>query len=259
VVIKNCLPEMIRLNDTFSEIISQNKYLSSIFERFGIGENDYHKTIEEAGKEKNTDPHFMIAILNAFDQDNKPDIKVLMHYPISTILDYLKKSHRYYLDKKIPEIELSLKDIVRTSHQGNQMMYTLGNLFIAYKKKLTEHIVSEEVELFPYIEFIIQQLKNDTIDCYAFGKIHAKFSIQIFEDSHTNVEEDIEKTKHTIMKFSPTQSSAMSYRIFLNQLELFEQDLHRHSIIEDHVLVPKAQLLEDIVKSLADYSEGYIK
>lgn len=247
---------MITKNDTFTEIISQNKSLSSVFERFGIGEQDYQKTIAEAGKELNTDPEFMVEIIKAFDEDNKPDQKVLMKFPIETILDYLKRSHRYYLDKKIPEIEISLHDIIRRSNQGNNVLYALGNLFIAYKKKLAEHIVSEEEELFPYIEFLINQLRGD-FDFKTSKQILSRFTIQQFEDSHTNVEEDIEKTRDTIVKYSPVKTFAMSYRIFLNQLDLFEKDLHRHSIIEDEVLVPKAERLEQLVKGLVALQGSY--
>ncbi|HVD98754.1 MAG TPA: hypothetical protein VNB90_11170 [Cytophagaceae bacterium] len=241
---------MITKNDKVSEIINQNKSLSSVLERFGIGERDYHKTIEQAGRELNTDPEFMIEIIKAFDQENNPDKKVLMKFPVETILDYLKKTHHYYLEKKIPEIELSLHDIIRR-YKGNNVLFTLGNLFMAYKKKLTDHIRSEEKELFPYIEFLVEQLRGEFEYKSAHKKIFS-FSIDHFEASHTNVEEDIQRTRETIVRYSPEQHFAMSYRIFLNQLELFEKDLHRHSIIEDEVLVPKAQQLEQIVKGLVD-------
>jgi regulator of cell morphogenesis and NO signaling len=247
---------MITKNDRVSEIISQNKSLSSVLERFGIGERDYDKTIEQAGKELNTDPDFMVEIITAFDQENRPDKKVLMKFPVETILDYLKKTHHYYLEKKIPEIELSLHDIIRRYHKGNTVLYALGNLFLAYKKKLTDHIRSEEEELFPYIEFLIQQLRGE-VDYPVAKKKLSRFSIHYFESSHNNVEEDIEKTRDTIVRYSPEQNFAMSYRIFLNQLELFEEDLHRHSIIEDEVLVPKAQQLEQILKGLVDIHNSY--
>lgn len=247
---------MITKNDLVSEIISQNKSLSSVLERFGIGERDYGKTIEQAGKELNTDPDFMVEIIKAFDQENRPDKKILMKFPVETILDYLKKTHYYYLEKKIPEIELSLHDIIRRYHKGNTVLYALGNLFLDYKKKLTDHIRSEEEELFPYIEFLIQQLRGE-VDYPAAKKRIARFSISHFEASHNNVEEDIEKTRDTIVRYSPEQNFAMSYRIFLNQLELFEKDLHRHSIIEDEVLVPKAQQLEQILKGLVDIHNSY--
>jgi len=36
----------------------------------------------------------------------------------------------------------------------------------------------------------------------------------------------------------------LPYKIFLNQVELFELELRKHAIIEDHVLVPMALELE---------------
>ncbi len=246
---------MITKNDRFSQIINQNKSLSSVLELFGVGESDYNKTIEQLGLELSINPDFMVAIIKAIDQDHKPDKKLLMKFPIETILDYLKKTHRYYLEKKIPEIEQSLHDIIRQNNQENSVMFALGNLFIAYKKKLTDHIKSEEEELFPYIEFLINQMRGD-FNFKASSKIISKFTIHHFEESHSNVEEDIEKTRETIVRYSPKQSFVMSYRIFLNQLDIFEKDLHRHSIIEDQVLVPKALQLEDFVKTMVIKSKN---
>jgi regulator of cell morphogenesis and NO signaling len=240
---------MITKNDTFSYIVSQNKSLTSVLERFGFGEKDYHKTIEQAAKESNTDPDFILEIVKAFDSDNNPDHKVLNRFPVETILKYLKSTHYYYLNKKIPEIELSLHDIIRRHHHGSTVLFALGNLFIVYKRKLAEHIEGEEKELFPYVEYLIQQLRSEYIDKKAL-EVLSGFNIQLFEDAHTNVEEDIAKTRETILKFSPEKTYAMSYRIFLNQLELFERDLHRHSIIEDEVLVPKAKMLEQLVRRM---------
>jgi regulator of cell morphogenesis and NO signaling len=248
---------MITKNDRFSEIISQNKSLASVIERFGIEEKDYHKTIEEVSGSIRVDADFMVAIIKGFDQDNQPDKKLLTKFPLETILDYLKKTHQYYLNKRLPEIELSLHDIIRRYHHSNSVLFALGNLFIAYKRKLTEHIQSEEEELFPYIEFLIQQLKGD-FDYSRSRSMLQHFSIQHFEESHTNVEEDIARTRDTILRYSPENTFAMSYRIFLNQLELFETDLHRHSIIEDEILVPKAQCLEALVKGMVDTCEGFI-
>ena len=240
---------MITKTDLFSSIINNNKSISSVLDLFGVGEVDYNRTIEEVGLALSINPDFMVAIIKAFDQDSKPDKKLLMSFPLETILDYLKKTHRYYLDKKIPEIELSLLDIIRQNNQEDSVLVALGNLFIAYKKKLIDHIKSEEDELFPYIEFLITQFRGD-FNYTVAQKIISKFTIQHFEESHSNVEEAIERTRETIVRYSPQKSFVMSYRIFLNQLDLFEKELHRHSIIEDEVLVPKALQIEDFVKTM---------
>lgn len=239
---------MITKNNTFSEIISQNNHLYSVVSSFGIDEKEYSKTIAEIGKAKNTDPEFIVEIVKSFDSDNDPDRKALKRFPIQVILNYLKGTHRYYLNKRLPEIELSLHEIIRKYHQDNQVLFTLGNLFIAYKQKLTAHIEGEEKQLFPYIEFVISQLKTEQIDILQTKEYLSSFTIDFFEATHSNIEEDIARTRETIMKFSPEKTYEMSYRIFLNQLELFEKDLNRHSIIEDFILVPKARTLEQLLR-----------
>jgi regulator of cell morphogenesis and NO signaling len=240
---------MITRFDKFSDIINQNRLLSSVIERLGVDEHCYDKTIQEVSIEINTDADFVVEILKAFDENNQPNIKVLSKFPIQYILDYLQKTHGYYLNKRLPEIEQSLHDLIRMHHNTDPMLIMLGNLFITYKRKLTEHIESEESILFPYINFLISQLRDD-FNYHQSNQQLEKFSIIGFEESHEDVEADIAYTKETIIRYSPQQTSALSYRIFLNQLDLFEKDLHRHSIIEDKVLLPKALLLEKLVEGL---------
>ena len=47
-----------------------------------------------------------------------------------------------------------------------------------------------------------------------------------------------------IKRYSAYEATPLPYRIFLNQVELFELELRKHAIIEDHVLVPMAMELE---------------
>lgn len=242
---------MITKNDRFSYIISQNNSLTPILDLFGVGKGHYYKTIDEVGVELSIDPDFMLTIFKAFDQSCKPDKKLLMKFPLGTILDYLKKTHRYYLEYKIPEMELFLNDIIHKSNQNSSLLVTLDKFFHLYKKKLIAHIKSEEDDLFPYIESIIEQLSGD-FSYEKSKKILAKITLQHFEASHNNLEVDLVLMREMTMKNSVKHSNSISSSIFLDHLNLFENELHRHSIIEDAVLVPKAQQLELLLKAKVD-------
>jgi regulator of cell morphogenesis and NO signaling len=47
------------------------------------------------------------------------------------------------------------------------------------------------------------------------------------------------------------EETPLPYRVFLNQVELFEMELRKHAIIEDHVLVPMAREMEAKLKLAA--------
>ena len=44
--------------------------------------------------------------------------------------------------------------------------------------------------------------------------------------------------------YNPPPANQMLYRTLLTQLELFEQDLHVHALMEEEVLIPKALIIE---------------
>ncbi|MCS6824434.1 MAG: hypothetical protein NZ529_09070 [Cytophagaceae bacterium] len=227
------------------EIVNANPHLASIFQRLEINPSIWNKSIEEIGCLVNTPSDFIVQILIAFDANNTPNVRCLGKFPIHTILDYLKKTHKYYLNKSIPEMELTLHDILR-KYPSEISLVSLSTLFLQYKRKLVKHIKDEEDLLFPYIEHLLELFKNPELNSRLFKNLTDHFSIRTFEESHDEIEEEVVMIKEIIFNLSPKHPIAFSFRIFLNQLQNFENDLHRHSIIEDSVLIPKSLVFEDI-------------
>ena len=78
------------------------------------------------------------------------------------------------------------------------------------------------------------------------------YSISTFIAEHNDMENDLAEVRKVIVDYSPAYSiTPFPYRIFLIQLQLFENDLRKHAQIEDEVLVPKALHLENELLSEA--------
>src|SRR5258708_3196237 len=103
-----------------------------------------HSTEPEVNRE------FIAALLHSFEEkafcatDFEP-------FPIEMVVDYIQRTHIYYLQKKLPEIEQSILLLSADYSSAHPVLAALQNFFHRYCQDLTEHIHEEETKLLPYI------------------------------------------------------------------------------------------------------------
>ncbi len=221
---------------SFLELIEHNLIYQYFTDKLDIPADSYKKPISVVCDEQRLNTSLIQVLLKAYDETLEFPYAELARFSIHEILNYLKLTHRYYLTKKLPEIEqtiLHLNDHYQTSHQ---LLVALCFFFIDYKKKLEEHIRYEEKHLFPYIEDLIRgKLATDR---------KRLFSAKVFTENHTDIESDLNKVRQTILEFTGSQKTPLPYNVFLSQLHYFEIDLCKHAKIEDEVLIPMVIKLE---------------
>lgn len=157
------------------------------------------------------------------------------------LLNVLKKAHGNYLNSKLPEIEQSIYNLYSKQANSDQVLLMLCGFFISYQKKLVAHIRYEEVFLFPYIEALLELRESGTpIDRERFGN----FTLKQFFENHSNLEEDLNQVIRKITEHVDGLKAPLAFRIFITQLEHFENDLSVHAVLEDEVLLPRLVSLE---------------
>ncbi len=183
-------------------------------------------------------------ILDLYDSDTDSDFfhQKLRKFSLEEIVTYIQASHRYYLTKKVPELEQSLLHIFSKYGQTHQLLAQLAMFFNQYKNKLVHHFKMEEQFVLPYVKKLIKAQKG-ALSPAELEALWADPSIESYRDQHDEVEEGLKEVSVIIHSFSGN-TPPFPYRIFLNQVELFEMELRKHAIIEDHVLVPMAIELE---------------
>ena len=233
---------MINKDSSLSDILELNETLGKVTQQFNILDVDKEKRLSQLCEEQGVDTEFFIEILNVFnDTDYFPKMQ-LGSFPIPIILDYLKRTHKYYLNKRLLEIEQSIS----LTYTNEVMSEFLRNFFLKIKQELIEHIKVEESTLFPYINNLYSAFTTKTE--LNLGAKYDGFSISFFEDSHTDdVESNILEVRRYIIESNKTVVDLSPYRVLLNQLEVFEQELRVHALVEDQILIPKALVLEQML------------
>jgi len=226
---------------TYEELISTTKMYELVTERLDVA------ALEQKSSDGIELNHELVElILDLYDADSESDFfqEKLRKFSLEEIVAYIHASHRYYLTKKIPELEQSLLHIFSKYGQTHQLLASLAMFFNQYKNKLVHHFKLEEKLVLPYIKQLIDA-KNGNLTPEEQKALLEKSSIQAFRDGHDEVEEELKEVSVIIHNYvDKDHQLPLPYRIFLNQVELFEMELRKHQIIEDHVLVPLAEELE---------------
>ena len=133
------------------EVIHHNYMLLPVITRFGIDLGFGDKSVEEICHDRRVNLDFFLEITNSFiDEDYIPQ-KDLDSFPVSLMIDYLKKTHQYYLDEKIPELEEMINKMASSIPAEKEKALLIQNFFKEYRTELENHIMREEKKVQPYI------------------------------------------------------------------------------------------------------------
>ncbi|MES1249155.1 MAG: hemerythrin domain-containing protein [Chitinophaga rupis] len=183
---------------------------------------------------------FVRMIAAAFD--GLPDLSAFADFSISMLIDYIRRTHIFYLDTKLPEIAQTILSLQGVTDADRRLLLLLETSFTLYYRKLDNHIRKEETLLLPYIEELCRRIERPGEFIRNSNWYH--YSLDAFEQAHEDTEADLAEMRGYIKEYRPSDTDLSPYRILVAKLEVFEQDLEVHAFIEDEVLIPKARGVE---------------
>ncbi|HKL09544.1 MAG TPA: hemerythrin domain-containing protein [Bacteroidales bacterium] len=238
---------IITKDNKMADVIHLNYSTLTVLNRFEIALGFGDKTIEDICRQHQVDLDFFLEIINTFVNEDYFPKKHLQSFSITLINDYLKKTHDYYHQVKVPEIENLMEQMVNNCYTQKSNLTLLKKFFNDYKQELKNHTQREDEVVFPYtlaIEkaFLSEKTERKTI------KLMEEYSIDVFEREHDNIEEKLFDLKNIIIKYLPQPKNFELCNKLLNELFTLEQDLNDHARIEDKVLVPKVREMERVIR-----------
>ena len=149
---------------------------------------------------------------------------------VDQLIAYLKRSHLYYLDNRLAAIEQKLNDIGETCPVEHRQI--LNRFFEGYKNEVISHFEYEERTVFPYILDV------------TVGSRPKDYRIEVFKENHSNIDDKLNDLKNIIMKYLQGSARGEEKINLLFDIFSLEEDLSKHSLIEDKILVPFVLKLE---------------
>ncbi len=220
-------------NDKAFKLIHHNYNLLPVLNRFGIQLGLKDKTIETVCREKNINPNFFLAIVNTFSNEEYFPQEELLSFSPLEIIEYLKRTHRYYMNYVIPKLDSQLEQLINSQTSENRGLQMVSQFYKKYKEELQVHIDHEEKKVFPYIEKMV-----------ITNKAEGDYTVTSFEKEHTNVDEKLNDLKNLIIKYLVPDYDQNLCNEFLITLFRFEKDIYDHARIEDVILLFQATAIE---------------
>lgn len=239
---------IITRENKMADLIHMNYLLISVMNRFGIKLGFGDNTVAEICLVHKIDVRFFLEIVNAFHDKEYFPQEDLQTFSIQLIVDYLTKTHGYYLEEKIPEIESLIAAMIKDCHDQKENLQLLEEFFLEYKKELVAHIKREEDAVFPYA-LRIEKAKEEDQAGEKIKKEMIAYSMQDYMNEHDNIEEKLYDLKNIIIKYLPPPVNRVLCNTILFELFNLEKDINDHSRIEEKVLVPKVITYENYLLS----------
>lgn len=215
-----------------SDLIHDNYKLLQVLRRFNIKLGFENKTIKEVCGEYGVSLSLFLLICNVYTYNNYfPKIYEEFTFDLEDLTDYLINSHKYYIDEQIPLIKQQLSQLANCydKREGD----ILKRFFDDYSAEVKHHLSYEEDTVFPYI----RSLKEGVLG-------GGKFTILQFEENHSNIEDKLHDLKNIIIKYLPDQCHSDLRKDILYNLFWLEEDLNKHALFENKILVPYVQSIE---------------
>lgn len=218
-------------NSKMAEVVISNPKLLLTLSRFGIELGFGDHSVKEVCDKAKVSPSFFLLICNLYsNSDFIPSQNDIRSVDAYTILSYLSESHKYYLEERLPHIELHLRRIVEDCPA--KFCNTINRFFNEYKDEVESHFKYEEDVVFPYIK----SLCNKTLS--------PDFSISEFKSNHSNIEDKLNDLMNILIKYLPANVFPKErIEISLDIMEV-TSDLRSHTLVEERILVPFVEMME---------------
>ncbi len=224
-----------------SDIIISNPYLMLMLEHLEINMEVHEKTVEQICNENNISTELFLTIANLFNGFNPSSMTESSSNDIQTIINYLKNSHQFYLKEKYPQIQNYIKQIYQINNHPEILM--IDKFFDKYFIEVTEHLDYENQVVFPYVLNLDNKLSQKNYDDTV-----SSYSVTEYKEHHNDIEEKLTDLKNLLIKYLPQKGDRQLRRKLLFCLFELEYDLNIHTQIEDSILIPLVEKMEQLAK-----------
>lgn len=220
-------------------VINRDPSLLHVINRLGLraGVGDY--SIRESCEKHAIDENFFLSIINVFHFENYFPEQQLQAFPVVTVIDYLRKSHSFFIDEELAEIEQLLYCLVNSAKSELPEREMFFSFFNNYKKELVDHIAEEERHLFPSALCLYDAVEKGTD-----WNVSMFNHVVIKEDEHENIDNQVLDFKNILIKYMPREYDQAVCRKLVMELFRFEKDLVNHARIEEKILIPQMELMK---------------
>jgi regulator of cell morphogenesis and NO signaling len=148
------------------------------------------------------------------------------------------------VEEKTPTLLQFLDKLCKVHGNAHPELFEIHDLFKGCAGELAQHMKKEEFILFPFIKRLVKAVaNNEAIEMPPFGTVDNP--IAMMKHEHDAEGERFRRIVALTDNYTPPADACNTYKVTFAMLQEFEQDLHKHIHLENNILFPKAQQLEN--------------
>ena len=227
--------------DMMIDLIRDNYNVLQALGSFGINLGFGDKTVEEVCKDNGVDCRTFLIVVNFLVNGYFRD-EELEYVNVGSLLHYLQANHKYYLDFQLPFMRKELSDSLNPDGRVDKLIM---DFYDAYAAEVRKHMKYEEDRLFPYINSLLEGVREEAYNIDAYAKHHGMADVKLKE------------LKNIIIKYLPGDSlrnnmlTATLYDLYNN-----EEWLQLHAKVENEILVPVIKNMEMNISTAPEVSDA---
>lgn len=177
---------------------------------------------------------FMVDVAHAILDVDAMSAKAFHKYSIHLLVDFLHRSHRYYLEVYLPRLGRNMEQLSTAYPDEPAITKVLIPLYRQFKDDLLAHILWEEKGLFPYALSLEGHATVAELD----------FEVHTFLDQHPDHHTELDHMCHLLAQVDQKYTGDMAFKMLRNRMLQLKADLNLHGVIEDEVLIAKIRELQ---------------
>lgn len=216
-----------------ADLVASDISLLSILQRLEISLGFGEATVAEVCAQHNISADLLLMICNIYSfRDYRPQIEALSDDDIRNITTYLRASHKFYSTICFPALHNSIHRMVKELDDVSRRL--IDKFFDDYDNEVNNHFKYEEEVVFPYIESLLNNRSTN----------NSEYNISLFEHNHGNINEKLNDLSNIIIKYLDKRYTSQLRFEILGDIHNIANDLLKHSDIENKLLVPLVEKIE---------------
>jgi regulator of cell morphogenesis and NO signaling len=232
---------------TLGEIAARIPEATRIFEDFGI---DYccggKKSLEDACASSKISAPDVLQLIQG-SQHAKPEMGQMQDWAresLASLIAHIKGTHHKYTRAEIARITPMLRKLLSVHGTNHPELRRINSEFEALASELLDHMIDEEIVLFPYITRMEEcDTGQRTGEPSGSRSLRGPVATMVFQ--HDSAGDKLRAIRQASGDYRVPEDACMTYRAAFKSLADLETDLHRHIHLENNILFPRATAVEE--------------
>ncbi len=243
---------MTATTQTVREIALEQPSSIRVFEQFGI---DYccggRKPLTEACTAGNLKVDAVLAALEAAAKQPQMEVANWESKSLDSLISHIIATHHSYVKRELPRLAQLAQKVVNRHGSRLAELPMIAAKLESLDEELTQHLLKEEMILFPYVASLEQFLSLGSAKPRSCFDSVAN-PIAMMTEEHDAAGTLLAEIHRLSENFTTPADACPTFHAFYDGLKEFEQDLHQHIHLENNILFPRAIELESSAQRIRE-------